>query len=309
MAKKDKHDPMAQLATQELDKERRKRLEKIQEEWDGGTNLFPERLSLPDLRLLLEHHAPLQDLIRAIVGTAQGGSPAAAAKQTGELREQLEDAMATAQAATAAQEEAEATAQALREQCRGLQHDLDQCSAATQKLQQEKSSAQETLRQLEKQLQQVQKELAAARAELARAGTAPVELKLLQNDAELARRLELTDLPSDTTQALIRVVAVLAQRDSLERLWASLKERCESENRAAHAEERALLAAALSWYNHNWHNKPYQLAEAAVGTSYDYERHLRSQHTTSGEKISEFRLPGIADGSGRLICKALVSTR
>jgi hypothetical protein len=53
-------------------------------------------------------------------------------------------------------------------------------------------------------------------------------------------------------------VAVLAQRDNLERLPA-LKDRCEAENRPAHTAERALLAAALSWYNHNWRSKPYQL--------------------------------------------------
>lgn len=309
MAKKDKFNPMEQIPVQELDKDSRKRLEKFQEEWDSTHSFMLEKLTLPDLRLLLEHYRPLQDLIRAIAGTAQGGSPLAAAQQTSDLREQLQDTENIAQAATAAQAEAEAEVDALSQQCQALQHDLNQCSAASQKLLQEKTSAQEALRQLEKQLQQAQKELASTRTELARVGSAPAELKLLQSDSELARRLELADLPNDVTLALIRVVAVLAQRDNLERLWAALKERCEAENRAAHAEERALLAAALSWYNHNWRNKPYQLVEVASGAAYDFERHLRSQHTTGGEKISDLRLPGIADGSGRLSCKALVSTR
>ncbi len=310
MAKKDKNDSMGQVPVQELDKERRTRLEKFLSQWDEtpGTFMMKE-LTLPDLRLLLEHYSPLQDLIRAIAGTAQGSSPLPAAQQTSDLCERLQDTAAQTQAATAAQLRTEAEADDLRQQCEALQHDLKQCSAATQKLLQEKTSAQEAFRQLEKQLQQAQKELTTTRTELARAGTAPAELTLLRDDVELARRLELTDLPSDTTQALIRIVAVLAQRDNLERLWAALKDRCEAENRPAHTAERALLAAALSWYNHNWRSKPYQLVEVAPGMAYDFERHLRSQHTTSGEKINELRLPGIADGSSRLSCKALVSTR
>lgn len=310
MAKKDKYDQLEQIPVQELDKDSRKRLEKIQMEWAKTPESFMlEKLTFPDLRLLLEHYSPLQDLIRAIAGTAQGGSPVAAALQTSDLREQLQETVAEAQAATAAQAESAAEAEDLRQKCQAFQHDLNQCSAATQKLLQEKASTQEALRQLEKKLQQAQKELTATCTELARSGAIPAELKLLQLDTELARRLELADLPPDATQALIRVVAVLAQRDNLERLWAVLKERCEAENRTTHAEERALLAAALSWYNHNWRNKPYQLVEVAPGMAYDFERHLRSQHTTGGEKISELRLPGIADGSGRLSCKALVSTR
>ena len=266
MAKKDKHDQLEQIPEQELDKDSRKRLEKIQQEWAKTPESFMlEKLTLPDLRLLLEHYSPLQDLIRAIAGTAQGGSPLAVAQQTGDLREQLQDTSAIAQAAIAAQAVAKTEADVLRQQCQALQHDLKQCSAATQKLLEEKTSAQDAQRQLEKQLQQAQKELASTRTELARVGSAPAELKLLQSDSELARRLELADLPNDATKALIRVVAVLAQRDNLERLWAALKERCEAENRAAHAEERALLAAALSWYNHNWRNKPYQLLEVASG--------------------------------------------
>lgn len=310
MAKKDKHDQLEQIPEQELDKDSRKRLEKIQMEWTKTPDSFMlETLTLPDLRLLLEHYSPLQELIRAIAGTEQGGSPLAAAQQTSDFREQRHDTSAIVQAAVAAQAEAETEADVLRQQCQVLQQDLNQCSAATKKLLGEKTSAQDALHKLEKQLQQTQKELASTRTELARVGSAPAELKLLQSDSELARRLELADLPNDATLALIRVVAVLAQRDNLERLWSALKERCEAENRPAHAEEHALLAAALSWYNHNWRSKPYQLLEVAPGAAYDFERHLRSQHTTSGEKVNELRLPGIADGSGRLSCKALVSTR
>lgn len=310
MGKKDSHGHTGPLSVEALDKSSRKRLEKIQVEWDKSPEAFmQERLSLPDLRLLLGHHAPLQDLIRAIVVTAQGGSPQEAAQQAADLRPQIEDEQCQAQNVIDEHEAAAAESEHLREQCQALQQDLKQCSATTQKLLQEKNTAQQALNQLEKHLQQTQMELSAARAELACAGSAPAELEWLRRDTELARRLELTDLPSDATQALIRVVAVLAQRDNLERLWLVLKERCEAENRAVDPKERALLAAALTWYNHNWCSKPYQLLEEAPGTPYDFERHLRSQHASSGERISELRLPGIADGRGRLSCKALVSTQ
>ena len=163
--------------------------------------------------------------------------------------------------------------------------------------------------QLKKELQQAQKELHASQAELARTGNAPMELALLREDTALAQALGLSPLPTDNTQALVQTVAVLAQRDNLERLWSTLKERCETDRRPASASESALLGAALAWHNHNWRTRPYLLIEAAPGMAYDYERHVRSCHTHTGETVAAQHLPGIADGSGTLLCKALVGTR
>jgi hypothetical protein len=44
-------------------------------------------------------------------------------------------------------------------------------------------------------------------------------------------------------------------------------------------------------------------------TAYDFERHLRSRHNTRGETVAALHLPGIADGGGHIVCKALVHTR
>ena len=305
MGKKDNFGHTGPASVEALDKQNRKRLEKLQAEWDKSPEVYMrERLSLPDLRLLLEYHAPLQALIRAIASSPQGGLPLAT-----DLGSQAEGA--PCQAPSAIEEHAAALSEAehWREQCQALQQDLKQCSAATNNLLQEKNARQQALDKKEKQLQQVEADLSAARAELAYAGRAPAELEWLRRDTELARRLELTDLPGDATQALIRVVAVLAQRDNLERLWSVLRERCEAENRAVDSNELALLTAALAWYNHNWRSKPYQLLEETPGTPYNFERHLRSQHACGGETISELLLPGIADGRGRLSCKALVRTQ
>ena len=124
----------------------------------------------------------------------------------------------------------------------------------------------------------------------------------------MAQAVGVAFFPSDSPAAIIHVVGGGPQRDNLERLWATLKDRCETLNRPANAAECALLQAALHWHNHNWRTRPYRLLEAAARAPYDFEQHLRSRHSSSGERIKAQHLPGIADGSGKLLCKALVST-
>ena len=134
----------------------------------------------------------------------------------------------------------------------------------------------------------------------------PPALDLLRDDPELAQAIGLAGLPDDDTQALIQTVAVLSQLDNLQRLWDALKERCEAGNRPASASELALLESALAWHNHNWLTRPYRLIEATPSSAYDFSRHLPSRHTPKGETVAALHLPGIADGSGKPLCKALV---
>lgn len=299
MGKKDK--------VEELDKDRRKRLEKLAEQWSGEVPSWSlEKLTLVDLRLMLEQHEPLQDLIRDIASV--DASPATAARETTELRSQRAKTESARSAVSLDLIRTENELEMAQAQCRALQQDLGKCTATVQQLLQDSQDAELTRKQLEKQLKQTQKELSTCRVELARSGSPVPELTLLRTDAELAQRLELTDLAADDTQALIQIVAVLAQRDNLERLWVALKERCEAQNRPARETETALLVAALTWHNHNWRTRPYRLIEAAPRSVYNYEQFLRSRHTPAGEIVSELRLPGISDGSGKPLCKALVST-
>lgn len=280
MAKKDKDDTGDNQGL-ELDKEQRKRLEKHSEDWDVPNKWSNEKLTAFDLRLLLVHHAPLQALIRHIATQPAGAPPLAAA--------------ATAEATIAS-----------------LKAELAQCTATSGSLLQDKRDLQHTCRQLEQQLQQAKKEQAASEARLAQASREQIrEIKLLREDDALARRLDLVDLPADQQQALIQVVAVLAQRDNLERLWTTIKERCEAENRTVSSDERQLIETALDWHNHNWRSRPFQLIDPQPGASYDYSQQLRSHHTPAGEQVSATRLPGIADGGGKALpmCKALVCTR
>ena len=297
-------------AEDNLDSKSRARLEKISAQWSEspGSYLLTD-ITLPDLKLLLEHFTPLQDMVRALVAVPAGVSPSALAHETGDLREQVNAAQTAHSAAEQTLAKAQAELTQSREQCQALQRDLSACTAATQSLLQENKAYEQASKQLEKKLLQAQKELKASQAELARAGSAPLELSLLRDDTALAQAVGLAPLPADDTQALIQTVAVLAQRDNLERLWNALKDRCETDRRPASSSEGALLAAALAWHNYNWRTRPYRLIEAAPAAAYDFERHLRSRHANTGETIAAQQLPGIADGSGTPLCKALVSTR
>lgn len=300
-----------------LDKKSSDRLEKIGGEWTEAYEKWSsEKLTLPDLKLLLEHFAPLQELIRALVAAPAGTAPAALVDETNALRAQIsdtEDKLSNAE--DQLRQAQDSIAQALAElaeansKCSALQDDLKQCNASTKTLLQQNKQHEQASKQLQKELQAADKKLQASQAQLARAGSAAPELALLRQDSALAQALSLSPLPSGDTEALIHIVAVLAQRDNLERLWSALKERCETDRRPASAPEQGLLSAALAWYNHNWRTRPYRLIDAAPAAAYDFNAHLRSRHTTTGETITAQLLPGIADGSGALLCKVLVSTR
>ena len=290
-----------------LDKESRKRLEKLESQWSEPYDaMLLKGLTLPELKLLLEHFTPLQDLIRALVATPAGASPGALAHETASLRDQASAAQDSAEAALASTQAELAQA---HERCRAAKHDLNQCTTKVQELVEQNRLQKQTVQQLEQQCQQLQNDLSAAQAQLARSGSAPAELALLRQDTALAQALGLEPLPGDDTQALIQTVAVLSQRDNLERLWNALKDRCEANKRPATAGEHALLQAALDWHNHNWRTRPYRLIEAPPASTYHFDHHQRSRHASTGETISAQHLPGIADGSGRPLCKALVHTQ
>ena len=281
----------------ELEKNRRKRLETLTDEWEKSPSAVGS-FSASDLRLLLEESPLVQDLIRSIATSCRD--------MTGASAPVLAPTLSESQQASSPSD--------LESQCQAAQRDLEQCTAETQKLLQEKgklSKANKTLKdekkELEKQLQQAQKLLSACQA-AAQSNAVPA-LALLRGDLDLAQRLGLPDLPSDDTQALIQVVAVLAQRENFERLWSALKDLCEADQRPAKQAERALLATALAWHNHNWRTRPYRLIEAAPSSVYNFDNHLRSRHTQAGDTVAELYLTGIADGSGNPLCKALVRTR
>lgn len=259
------------------------RLKTLAERWDALPSAGSEQLSLADLKLLLEHFTPFQSLIRKV---ATGHEQTIKAKQA-----ESEERLAHVQAER----------QQTFDECAGLHKSLAECTTATQALMLENDS-------LKRQLQTLQTAMQSSQAELARSTQPPAALALLRNDAQLAEQMGLTSLPADNFDALAQAVAVLAQPENLQRLWELLKQRCEAQRRSANEAEHALLTYAIGWYNHNWRTRPWSLILASPGASFDFERHLRSRHTCSGESLDALYLPGIADGSGRAICKALVIT-
>lgn len=293
-----------------LDNDSRKRWEKLESQWAKSPGeLGLSNLTLPDLRLLLEHFASLQELLRHIAAPAQHTIPTAedkssAAPQPATLQP-MEQLQTQLQQARTELQQTKSEFNHLTSQCQAAQRDLAASNTAVQKLQQDNKTLKQTRKQLERQLQQTQEQLSACQAIQMQI---PLELALLRRDPDLAQRLDLPDLPSDDTQALIQTVAVLAQLDNLKRLWETLKDRCEAENRPASEPERALLEAALVWHNHNWRTRPYRLMEATPSSTYHFERHLRSRQTPTGETVAATDLPGIADNSGTPLCKALVRT-
>lgn len=270
----------------QLDPKSLDQLEKLQKQWEKPVNDYfgHEQLRVADLRLLLEHFPPLQALIRAIAA----GENATAAE--------LEDDQAD-EAGQAAQPAVYAPP---REMERSLREELPRSEAQLQKLLQDNRKQEQVCRQLKDEL---------AEAQRSRAVAAPAELILLREDAALADAMGLAALSEDDLLAWTQVVAVLAQRDNLERLWSVLKTRCEAERRPANEGELRLISSALTWLNHNWRARPYRLREAAPSTVFDFDTQQRSSHAAAGDMVAELWLPGIADGGGRLLCKALVLTR
>ena len=161
--------------------------------------------------------------------------------------------------------------------------------------------------QLETQLATERYNLQSAHAEIK--GIGGNELQYLRKDQKLASKLQLNDLSDNNAEALVQVVAVLSQKDRLESLWSFFKDRCEEENRAINQEELLILKSAVRWLNFNWPTKPYSVESISKGQPFDFNNHLRSRRTATGDTIQEVYLPSILDNSGRAIHKAVVLTK
>ena len=265
-------------ATAQLGKDAGKRLKKLREEWDKPIGVFvTEKLTVADLRLLLEHSPPVQELIRLVVA---GDS------------------------LTCSPEHKPPQFDAVPAQDPALQQTLITCQKELDKLRQQLQDATEKQKKLQTENRRLEKELTAQRD-----SAQPPTLAFLRSDQALAERLGLGGLPKDPVQALIRSVAVLSQMGTIERLWDALKETCERERRRASPEEVSLLQTALEWHNHNWQQRPYALSQPRVGEPFDFNTQLRSSSTSGGEKITALWLPGIVAGNGAIQKKALVATQ
>ncbi|WP_421214111.1 hypothetical protein [Aeromonas dhakensis] len=298
--------PMAKLG---LSGKQQKRLDELAKDWEAECKGIFSGFSLSDLHLLLQHFAPLQQLIRQLavsedpvqtdvrqpVSTAYGDETLSLAQEAASVNPDQRDELA-----------------ALLQQERDLRTQLEnKLSDATSHLshsQQQCQRLEQTLQQLQQQQQQQQQRHHAELDALRQAGQSPV-VTLLCQDVSLATDLGLDGMGADGSADLVRCVAVLSQLDTIRQLWDLLKARCEQQLRPATDGELALLGSALAWHNHNWRQKPYQLYQPALASGFDFNKAQRALGTPpSGESLRGVWLPGISDHAGRLQKKALVVT-
>jgi hypothetical protein len=292
-----------QEASTALTGKEQRRLDELAKTWDdepGGFTL--DKLTLPDLRLLLEHFQPLQALIRALAAPDDSAAlaadsprptPAHPAANWKVLESKLHDLEAQLAETQASWRQSQTEAQRLKQTLSAAQAELQQ--------------NQERLRRLEAENLRLARERDQATRQLAALASHPL-LTIIQRLPDLAEAFALNP-PADANpqEALIRAVAILSQRENIERLWDHLKDRCNRDRRPAHAEERELLTTALAWHNLNW-QRPYQLQTPPQGSSYQYDSQQRCTAASTGERIQAVWLPGIADPNGNPLRKALVAT-
>ncbi|MCC4264749.1 hypothetical protein LL240_09805 [Oceanimonas baumannii] len=288
-----------------------KRLNELATSWDKQSPLVScDKFTPADLRLMLECFAPLQDIIRQIANGSAVSQPKTVSVQTNsfeaniapepQLQRQLEEANAElARLQTRIREDAAKIKKAT--------DDIAKQNTEIATLLDNKNELKQQLLSAQQQTEELQQEIGGLHKQLVHFQP-PTELQTLRKDTALAHNLGL-DLPANDQQALIAMVAVLSQKDNLERLWDNLKERCEAEKRPVNTEELSLLTSALGWYNHNWKLRPFQLLQPHEGDSFNFEQQQKARHQTDGESLSQIWLPGLADGAGKPLRKTLILTR
>ncbi|HNU20603.1 MAG TPA: hypothetical protein PKK53_09995 [Hydrogenophilus thermoluteolus] len=285
-----------------LSKDAEKRLKRLEEDWEKQDELrFSSDLRAADLRLMLEHFEPLRKLIRAIATETGKSAPLAGVRETSATLE-------TASKETAHEQEA------LLAEWTGANARIRELETALAHARDENERQSAELVALRKRLAASEKTIRHLRAELDEAthqqgawALAHHVVEWLQDNPAMASRFHLDTVRANDTTSAIRVVAVFAQWENIERLYQALKEQAETRNAPLDERDRRTLEAALSWFNYNW-ERPYQLVVPKAGDAFKYDWHVRSRHTPSGETITATLCPGIADGFAKIRCKPVVLT-
>lgn len=132
------------------------------------------------------------------------------------------------------------------------------------------------------------------------------ELALLARvkaDAELAATW-LGDTPATEGQDLVRLIACAAQWDTVLTLWDKLASRCKADQRPATAAEQAILVGGVTLHNLTWRDRQAALLTVEVGTPFDYEAHDRG--TPQGQVVKSVWLPGLRNAAGQTQKKPIV---
>lgn len=307
----------------ELNKDERKRIEKLQEDskkgkLGGGAFNSASEITAFDLHLLLAEDAATQKLIRDIckkllkkAGEAEPDEAEADAPSPHESEEWDTEASDAHHAALA---------QARADKAH-LQHSL-----AAEQAQRQTAQAQAVALQKEvKTLQAQEKQLLAERRELAqqlKAVSAPTPrdalreqlapelalLKAVQADAELSQAWLHTDSVGSESEArqLVRLLAVLGDWDELQTLWIRLADHCKQGRRPATSAELLVLTAALALHNLRYRDRAATLVQPEAGSPFHHETMERG--TPKGSTVQAVWLPGLRNAAGQLQKLPLVQT-
>ncbi|KXS51868.1 MAG: hypothetical protein AWU57_3745 [Marinobacter sp. T13-3] len=243
-----------------LSKNPEKQLDQLQEAWLDEEKGDSYKLSVSALKLMLEQHGPLQELIKNI--------------------------------ALGAEDQAEDTNH--NEKIDRLIHENDRLKSTIEQKYNEISALKNSIYKLEKELSDLTSELPA--------------VSFLRDNPKLASRFGLHEISDNPKEAIVQIVSVFSQPMNLESLWKYLTELCESQCRQASNDEICFLETVLSWINNNRKIHQYQLIKPYPKENYDFEKHLRSTQTETGEIIEKILLPGVDSGNGKILCKPLVTT-
>lgn len=306
-----------------MNKDERKRLEKLQEDAKKGKfgATFGSEISTFDLHLLLSEDATTRKLIRDICKKAL--------KKTSDAEPEGTDADEPDQvAADEADDETQADHHAalalVKDELSQLRQSLTAEQAQRKSEQMQAASVQKELESLQAQHQQLQ----ADRRELERklkaipppAPVAPPDalraqfapelalLKAVQADTELAQVWLHTDEVGTENEArqLVRLLAVMGDWDELQALWTRLADRCKNDRRPATANEYTVLQTALTLHNLRYRNRSAQLAQIVVGSAFHHETMERG--TPKGSTVLAVWLPGLLNAAGQLQKQTLVQT-
>ncbi len=273
-----------------LDGKEHEKLEKLCSSWSkkDPRDLPSEKLTINDLRLLLENDSPLRRIICKIATIPGADTINQGRGNQGEGPQDLAP---------------------VHQELPGEKQERDNNLLALQEKERLLGNATNEILDLKKERDTLYQKLLDTKSELKRLQQAEIPaLAFLRSDADLGKSLGLSGLAGDGQDDLIRAVAVLSQWENIRRLWDTLKARCENEHRAATLEESGLLKTAIGWHNYNWPSKPYRLVTPHAGQNFDFETQQRAASTPTGDRIEAIWLPGIVAGNGDIMQKALVAT-
>lgn len=253
----------------DMDKDERKRLEALQKDGQKGIGKFSlEKLTYPDLQLLLSEDPVIHKLIRDIVGLSGHGT-------SHPVSEAAEADLVLAPPSVVYRDKIEYVDRIVEKEV------------------------------IKVQIKEVEKRVEVPVDGPLLAALAP-ELKLLkaiQADSELMPLWLWAD--ESEGRQLVRLLAALSDWEEVLRLWSHLAERCKTAKRAAKPAEQAVLNGALALHNLRYRDRAAELKTIALGEPFHHETMERG--STKGSIVTDVWLPGLTNAAGQVQKKPLVN--